>query len=123
MTARVFISYRRDDSRYQARMVYTAFTDVLARDNVFMDIDSIPPGADFVAILEGWVGQCEILLALIGTGWVGAADPRTGRRRLDNPHDFVRIEICERRSSAAFRWRRCCSMTRRCPIPTSCPTI
>src|SRR5712691_5055252 len=89
MTARVFISYRRDDSQYQARMVYAAFKNVLAPENVFMDIDSIPPGADFVALLEGWVAQCEILLALIGPGWIGATDPKTGRPRLDHPNDFV----------------------------------
>jgi len=54
MTARVFISYRRDDSNTSG-MVYAAFTNVLARENVFMDIDTIPPGPDFVALLEGWV--------------------------------------------------------------------
>jgi formylglycine-generating enzyme required for sulfatase activity len=95
MPRNIFISYRRDDSRYQARMVYTAFTQVVPRDSVFMDIDAIPPGANFRKILKDWVDQCEILLALIGPGWIDAADPTTGRRRLDNPSDFVRIEIAE----------------------------
>jgi formylglycine-generating enzyme required for sulfatase activity len=92
---KVFISYRRHDSRYQARMIYDAFQRALPREQLFMDIDSIPPGADFVEILERWVGECEIMLALIGSGWIDAADPKTARRRLDNQYDFVRIEIRE----------------------------
>jgi hypothetical protein len=58
-----------------------------------MDVDTIPPGADFVEILEGWVQQCDVLLALIGPNWLNSIDPRTGLRRLDNAEDFVRIEV------------------------------
>jgi thioredoxin len=92
---KIFISYRRDDSRWQADRIYKALRDVLPHERLFMDIDSIPPGVDFVATLERWVGECEIMLALIGKEWINAADPRTGQRRLDNPNDFVRIEIRE----------------------------
>lgn len=93
MPNKVFISYRREDSRYQARRVYDAFVQALPPDTVFMDVDSIPPGADFVEILEGWVQQCDVLLALIGPTWLKSIDPRTKRRRLDSPEDFVRIEV------------------------------
>ncbi len=92
---RVFISYRRHDSKYQAREMHRAFAEAVGRENVFMDIDSIPPGANFKKILKGWVDECEVLLALIGPGWIDAADAATGARRLDNPSDFVRIEIGE----------------------------
>ena len=95
MAAKVFISYRRDDSQYQARMIHAAFCKVIPSDDVFMDVDSIPPGANFRKILKDWVDQCEVLLALIGPGWIDARDPKTKRRRLDNPSDFVRIEIGE----------------------------
>jgi TIR domain len=95
MMARVFISYRRNDSKYQARMIYGAFQNVLPRGCLFMDIDSIPPGVDFVETLQGWVNQCDIMLALIGPGWIEATDPKTGHRRLDDPNDFVRVEIRE----------------------------
>ncbi|MDX2289993.1 MAG: SUMF1/EgtB/PvdO family nonheme iron enzyme [Hyphomicrobiaceae bacterium] len=95
MSKRVFISYRRDDSRYQARMIHGAFCHVVDRGNVFMDVDSIPLGVNFRKILKGWVDDCDVLLALIGPGWVDATDPATGGRRLDNPSDFVRIEIGE----------------------------
>jgi TIR domain len=93
MPSKVFISYRREDSRYQARRVYDAFVHALPPDTVFMDVDSIPPGADFVEILEGWVQQCDVLLALIGPNWLKSVDPRTKRRRVDSPEDFVRIEV------------------------------
>ena len=93
MSRKVFISYRRDDARWQAREIYRALKQVLPSDHVFMDIDSIPIGVDFVKFLEGWVEQCDIMLALIGAGWAEGIDPKTGRRRLDNPDDFVRIEV------------------------------
>jgi hypothetical protein len=95
MVDKVFISYRRDDSRYQARMIYTAFTQWVPRENVFMDIDSIPIGSNFRKILKGWVDQCDVLLALIGPGWINAVDPTIGQPRLQSSADFVRIEISE----------------------------
>jgi hypothetical protein len=93
MSGKIFISYRRDDSRYQARMIYEAFLRGMPRENVFMDIDTIPLGVNFVKVLEGWVEQCEVLIVLMGAGWANSTDPKTGKRRLDNPKDFVRVEI------------------------------
>jgi len=93
MPRKVFISYRREDAMWQAREIFRLLARVLPRDHVFMDIDSIPPGVDFVVFLEGWVDQCDVLLALIGHGWIDATDPKSGQRRLANPRDFVRIEI------------------------------
>ena len=92
---RIFISYRRDDAKWQARPVYEAFRKVLASDEVFMDIDTIKPGDPFREILKSAVAKCEVLLALIGPRWIDVTDPSTGGRRLDNPDDFVRIEIRE----------------------------
>src|SRR4051812_14372865 len=92
---KIFLSYRREDSRWPARQLYEALARTLPRNQVFMDIDSIPPGADFVEILSSWVDECDILLALIGPGWIGTADSRTGQPKLQNPEDFVRIEIRE----------------------------
>jgi TIR domain len=93
MPSKVFISYRREDAKWQAREVFRALTQVLPRDPVFIDMDSIPPGVDFVDALEDWVARCDILLALIGPGWNKAIDPKTGRPRLENLLDFVRIEV------------------------------
>jgi hypothetical protein len=93
MPSKVFISYRRDSARWQAREIYRALKQVLPSDHVFMDVDSIPVGVDFVEYLEGWVDRCDIMLALIGAEWADAIDPKTGRRRLENAHDFMRIEV------------------------------
>jgi hypothetical protein len=95
MATKVFISYRRDDTRYQADRLHAALCRTIPSDHVFMDVDSIPPGANFRKILKDWVDQCEVLLVLIGPGWIDARDPKTKGRRLDNKSDFVRIEICE----------------------------
>jgi hypothetical protein len=90
---KVFISYRRQDSRYQARLIYDALCEVLPNDHVFMDVDSITPGEDFRSLLRQSLESCDILLALIGSSWLDAVDPPSGRRRLDDPNDLVRVEI------------------------------
>ena len=59
---------------------------------VFKDVDSIPLGFDFKEYLDEKVSECNVLLAIIGDRWLEARDS-TGRRRLENPYDFVRIEI------------------------------
>lgn len=57
-----------------------------------MDVDAIDPGEDFTQVVEQSVGSCDVLLALIGRTWVTTADEE-GRRRLDKPSDWVRVEI------------------------------
>ena len=57
-----------------------------------MDVDSIEPGSDFHEAIESAVGSSDVLLALIGPQWT-TADDETGRRRLDDPLDLVRLEI------------------------------
>lgn len=92
--ARLFISYRREDTQYQADRLHAAIrphVDDPARD-IFIDIDNIPLGVNFAAYLDEKVSQCEVLLALIGPRWLEARGPG-GERRLDDPGDFVRIEI------------------------------
>ncbi|MCI4646474.1 MAG: SUMF1/EgtB/PvdO family nonheme iron enzyme, partial [Hyphomonadaceae bacterium] len=93
--AKLFISYRREDSAHQADRLYEQLSKHVEdpRRDIFLDVDSIPFGVDFVTYLDGKVAECEVLLALIGKGWLAASDPKTGGRRLDDPKDFVRIEI------------------------------
>jgi hypothetical protein len=57
-----------------------------------MDIDTLRPGVDFVKAIQDAVTSCDVLLAVIGRNWLNVSDD-DGRRRLDNPHDFVRVEI------------------------------
>ena len=89
----IFISYRRDDSAPYAGRLYDRLSAHFgAAGEVFMDIDQIEPGEDFVEVIERKVGACETAVVLIGKGWLGAADAR-GARRLDDPADFVRLEV------------------------------
>ena len=92
MTGGVFISYRREDSGGYAGRINDRLTSRLGRESVFFDVDTIPPGRDFVEVLSERVGKCDALLAVIGKHWVSSADSNH-QRRLDDPNDFVRIEI------------------------------
>ena len=62
-------------------------------ERVFKDVDNIDPGDDFVERITSAVGSCAVLLAVIGPQWLTIVDDETGRRRLDNPNDLVRLEI------------------------------
>jgi TIR domain-containing protein len=88
----IFVSYRREDTAYPAGWLFDRLADRFGRDRVFKDVDSIEPGDDFVEVITTAVGSCAVLLVLIGDRWLTAAD-QEGRRRLDNPADFVRLEI------------------------------
>lgn len=91
MAGRIFINYRRGDEPGFAGRLFDSLE--MAFDNaLFMDVDNIPPGRDFVKVLEDEVNRCDVLLAVIGKSWLTSADD-TGRRRLEDPNDFVRIEI------------------------------
>jgi hypothetical protein len=92
MAAKVFISYRRADSAGYSGRVMDRLDRELGRDLVFMDVDAIPLGTNFTKVLHEEVAKCGVLLAVIGPNWLDARDEH-GNRRLDNPNDFVRIEI------------------------------
>ena len=92
MAAKVFISYRRADSAGYSGRVMDRLDRELGRDLVFMDVDAIPLGTNFSKVLHQEVAKCGVLLAVIGPNWLDARDEH-GNRRLDNPNDFVRIEI------------------------------
>jgi hypothetical protein len=88
---KVFISYRRDDTSGYSGRLYNDLKEHLVGE-VFMDIDSIPVGVDFAKVIEGYVESSDVLIALIGKSWLKVTD-ESGRRRLDNKDDFVRLEI------------------------------
>jgi len=88
----LFISYRRDDCRGWAGRLADTLQANLDENLIFLDIESIPPGDDFVDAIENAVGSCNVMLALIGPHWLNAPD-KQGKRRLDDPNDFVRLEI------------------------------
>lgn len=88
----IFISYRRQDRRDLAGRVYDRLVNRFGESRVFMDVDAIAPGVDFAEEISRAVAACKVLLAVIGPDWLTVTD-RRGRRRLDDPHDIVRLEI------------------------------
>lgn len=90
--ARIFMCYRRDDSEGQAGRLFDRLSLYFGKDKIFMDIDTIEPGDDFVEVIEREVVCCDVLLALIGKRWLSSTDS-SGHRRLDNQEDFVHLEI------------------------------
>ena len=91
-SGRIFLSYRRQETAYAAGWLFDRLAERYGRAQVFKDVDSLQPGDDFVAVIEKAVASCSVLLALIGDEWLTVVD-HTGRRRIDDPNDFVRIEI------------------------------
>jgi hypothetical protein len=91
MAGKIFINYRRDDSISTAGRLHDRLAQTFGRHNLFMDIDHIPAGVDFVEYLNSQVAMCDVFLAVIGPNWLAKDDD--GRRRFDNPDDFVTIEI------------------------------
>jgi hypothetical protein len=88
---KVFISYRREDADLFAGRLCDRLQAEYGRENVFMDVDSIPFGVDFRQNIADAVGGCDFCLAVIGGRWLDSdAD---GRRRIDDPRDYVRLEI------------------------------
>jgi hypothetical protein len=92
MAGKIFINYRRDDSIGMAGRLHDRLAQEFGRDNLFIDVDHIPFGVDFVAHLNNQVAACGAMLVIIGPNWLTAKD-EAGERRLDQPDDFVSIEI------------------------------
>jgi hypothetical protein len=88
----IFISYRRDDSEGEAGRLYDDLVRAFGNDSVFMDVAGIQPGADFRKAIEDNVSACGVFLAIVGPAWATITNP-AGRRRLDDPNDFVALEI------------------------------
>jgi hypothetical protein len=89
---RIFISYRRQETAYPAGWLYDRLVEHLGQGQVFKDVDSIELGDDFVEVITAAVAGCDVLLALIGDRWLTITG-EDGQRRLDDPGDFVRLEI------------------------------
>jgi TIR domain-containing protein/PEGA domain-containing protein len=87
----IAISYRREDSISIAGRLYDRLQAEFGRGNVFMDFDSIPPGADFRQHIKQMIERSKLVIAIIGPHWLGE-QPDTSRR-IDNPADFVHLEI------------------------------
>lgn len=89
--ASIFISYRQSDSQDATGRIHDQLNLYFGPDMTFRDIDRLQPGTDFPDELNKAMAQCTIVLAIIGDQWLTAAF--NGTRRLDDPNDFVRLEL------------------------------
>jgi formylglycine-generating enzyme required for sulfatase activity len=88
--ATIFLSYRRKDASAVAERIHEHLQGHFGQHDVFIDVDKIPPGVDFREFLHAEVARADVVVAVIGPRWAGRAG---GRRRIDHPGDFVRIEL------------------------------
>jgi hypothetical protein len=88
----VFISYRRDDSGPEARRLFERLRVRFGTERVFIDAVTLEPGQDFAAAIRDKIAFCDALVAVIGPGWLDAR-ASDGRRRLEDPDDWVSLEI------------------------------
>jgi tetratricopeptide (TPR) repeat protein len=89
---RIFISYRRADSGMFTGRIHDQLKASFGANNVFRDMYNIPAGSDFRAVINEAVGSTDVCLVMIGHQWLTVTDAQ-GKRRLDDPNDFVRIEV------------------------------
>ncbi len=100
--ARIFISYRRADSQAITGRIYDRLTQAFGRGNVFKDVDLITPGSTFTEVLAQELSRCDTMLVIIGSEWLSITAER-GQRRLDNPEDWVRMEVATALQRADMR--------------------
>ena len=90
--SKVFISYRRSDSRGAAGRIYDRLKECFGERNVFRDVDAIEPGQEFAKVISERVGASDVLIALIGIDWMTVVDAQ-GQVRIRASNDYVRMEI------------------------------
>ena len=88
----IFISYRRQDTAAYAGRLCDRLMAHFDASKIFMDIDAIDPGTDFVAVLTEKMRLCDVMLVVLGPDWVSIRD-ENGNLRLSDPNDFVRQEV------------------------------
>jgi len=89
---KIFVSYRRQDASGEAGRLVDHLQEVFGEDSVFLDVETIEAGLDFIQAIEKALSSCSILIAMIGPHWASMKDPQ-GNLRLFNKDDFIRIEI------------------------------
>lgn len=88
----VYLSYRRNDVGGYAGRLADALRQRLGAKSVFQDVTAIPLGQAFTAVIDRALDESDVVLAVIGPGWLTASTPE-GRPRLLEPDDFVRLEV------------------------------
>ena len=90
----LFINYRREDTAPYAGRLYDHLCRAFPASKVFMDIDGIDPGEDFVYAINQTLSASKVVIAVIGPKWEKVTDGTGSRRRLDDPDDYVVRELC-----------------------------
>ena len=90
MPGQIFISYRRNDAAYVTGHINDRLCKEFGPESIFTDVDNIALGVDFRSVLDEKVGQCQILLAVIGDHWLKAKN-QEGKLRLHDPTFYVGI--------------------------------
>jgi hypothetical protein len=88
----IFISYRRSDSQGEAGRLFDDLIRHFGASAVFMDVVAIDAGQDFRKAIDDSLGNCGVVLAMVGPEWLNAVDDH-GSRRLESEFDYVRLEI------------------------------
>ena len=91
LTTRVFLSYRREDSSTAVQHLRESLGKLIGEDKIFRDVDLIPIGKNFETVIGEAIRGASACLVVIGPAWLAAT--HGGRRRLDDPEDFVRTEV------------------------------
>jgi hypothetical protein len=89
---KIFISYRRADSKYVVDRIRDRLIAAYDEDAVFRDIESIPPGQNFSNVLKEATTTCDVMLVVMGTQWAGITDDQ-GNKRLFESGDYTRLEV------------------------------
>jgi hypothetical protein len=92
VAGKIFVNYRRDDSAANAMAIAQYLAREFGAHNVSIDIDHTLAGQEFPKALEQRLTKCRVMVTVIGPNWLHARDSE-GRRRLDDPEDWVRLEI------------------------------
>ena len=88
----IFLCYRRDDNRHAAGRLYDCLQQRFSSEQIFFDVDAIEPGLSFLHVIQERIRASDAIIVVIGPNWLDARDS-DGHRRLDDPEDFVRVEI------------------------------
>ena len=89
---KIFISYRRADSKYVVDRIRDRLIEAYGEDAIFRDIESIPLGQNFSDVLKEATTACDVMLVAIGPQWAGITDAQ-GNKRLFDPNDYTRLEV------------------------------
>ncbi len=90
--SKIFISYRREDTKAIAGRIFDRLESRFGRHEVFFDVEGIPPGVDFYKFLDEQLDQSGVVVALVGPGWTGAPG-NAEEAQICAKNDFVRLEI------------------------------